>query len=381
MLAAISVPMLDLMGPHILGYTREFSNLMLVRIVILTASCVLAYFRPFLGGIAFLITYLVSIVVIGGVGFAGVLAYGMAIMLVSNGWWRTVITFEVFTFVLSSSQRLPQIQEDLTAFLTLSVFNILVDCVALGIGFLFYTARTRLVTTEAALAKASERIRYGLAADLHDTVARDLSAALVLLRSNPSYSPQVARDLEGYISEASSALRTIVNGYTEESFSTLTEVVHEVKLMLAKNRIKLVVQCPPERELPDPLTSSGRAIATLIREAGVNIVKYAPMGSSAELNLSIEDDIAFIQVSSKYVAESVEQSQVTADPLSSKFGLSRLYTLFSNAGGDLTYGPNLNTNPPTWVVSAEIPLDHEHSIDTIIQDRQKLADAKEDDQD
>ncbi|MBB5845642.1 two-component system sensor histidine kinase UhpB [Mobiluncus mulieris] len=244
--------------------------------------------------------------------------------------------------------------EDIT--LTL-IFLCLQFAVSLIVGLLMrqqrdYTALLQGYLDSSGLAAEQIRsqLRRELAAQLHDTTAKDLaqiSLAAQKLRDDPSsVTSEALAELASAASAAAKRIRPMILNLdiSRESIS-LEKALVESRKMLTARGITLDVVVPKGTD--QLLTRQQQLVASLVvRESASNILKYAPENSLASLELSLDEARNLSVYSQNRVAEHPDTS------FTGGYGLRNLEDKITSEGGELLFGKSGDK----WNLSVEIPF-------------------------
>lgn len=197
--------------------------------------------------------------------------------------------------------------------------------------------------------QASRLVRKQLAAQLHDTIAKDLvhlaiDAQQLSLQGTASATELTAL-AERAIATSKRIKPTIMQLDTESGRSNITETISLVTKMLSTRNIALETEIS---ENLDPQVTRQQALLAclVIREAATNILKYAPTGTTASLEVTREPDGAITITTSNTIGDSPANIGTTGG-----FGLANLEHQITTNGGELEY----SHTPTRWILWATIP--------------------------
>ncbi|STO16080.1 Signal transduction histidine kinase [Mobiluncus mulieris] len=196
---------------------------------------------------------------------------------------------------------------------------------------------------------ASSLVRKQLAAQLHDTIAKDLvhlaiDAQQLSLQGTASATELTAL-AERAIATSKRIKPTILQLDTESGRANITETVSLVTKMLSTRNITL--QNDVSENLDPQVTRQQALLACLvIREAATNILKYAPTDTTASLEVTREPDGAITITTSNTIGDSPANIGTTGG-----FGLANLEHQITLHGGELEY----SHTPARWILWATIP--------------------------
>lgn len=219
------------------------------------------------------------------------------------------------------------------------------------------TARLRadsLAARQAAIT-ASERVRRELAAELHDTLAKDLARVTVTAQrlATRNVDASMRAELENLAELSGIAarrLRPIILGLDAPRLDApLSEVIHTCRIMLSSRSITI------DHDIPDALdpllTQRQRILAGLIiRECATNVLKYAPCGSTANLVIELSPEGAWLITMTNQIADTAEGA------ITGGFGLAHLTQRLETEGGRLQFGKT----GTVWMTAATLPADTQH---------------------
>lgn len=268
--------------------------------------------------------------------------------IVENWVWQGLLLYASTSAVLLIRA------EDIT--LTL-IFLCLQFAVSLIVGLLMrqqrdYTALLQGYLDSSGLAAEQIRsqLRRELAAQLHDTTAKDLaqiSLAAQKLRDDPSsVTSEALAELASAASAAAKRIRPMILNLdiSRESIS-LEKALVESRKMLTARGITLDVVVPKGTDRL--LTRQQQLVASLVvRESASNILKYAPENSLASLELSLDEARNLSVYSQNRVAERPDTS------FTGGYGLRNLEDKITSEGGELLFGKSGDK----WNLSVEIPF-------------------------
>lgn len=266
-----------------------------------------------------------------------------------KGWFIQTVVFFVtsnITFFINS--------RDTFAFI---LFFMLEITLIPTLGFLLRWQRSNTETLQndlATLKKEAEaigvQVRRELAAQLHDTTAKDLARVAIFaqhLRDSPE--PVTKQELSALAELATTASRrirpTILSLDSTRTNASLEKAVQESRKMLTARDITLEVVTP--EDLDSSLTRQQKIVAALtVRESATNILKYAPENSTARLEVELDSDQTL------YISIQNDVATKAASGITGGFGLRNLEDQINQEGGTLLFG---KTNL-TWNLNAEIPF-------------------------
>lgn len=242
--------------------------------------------------------------------------------------------------------------------------SLLLDSLAtLSLGFFLrwqYQRMERMVMesqqTKEEAERSGERIRRELAAELHDTIAKDLARLVIVadrIAKHPDEAkPQDFKLVSDIAKTASRRIRPVIfNLDTTRVSASLTDVLDDVRNMLRTREMVLEADANPD--LDSLLTRQQRQLATLVvREASTNSLKYAPAGAHVNLELRLDENRILTITMSNPVSEFHEFSGVTGG-----FGLRNLESRLNDESGELLFG----RNSQGWIITALIPAAKEES--------------------
>ena len=197
--------------------------------------------------------------------------------------------------------------------------------------------------------QASRLIRKQLAAQLHDTIAKDLAHLAIDAQQLSLQGTASATELTALAEQAIAASKrikpTIMQLDTESGRANITETISLVTKMLSTRNIALETEIS---ENLDPQVTRQQALLAclVIREAATNILKYAPTGTTASLEVTREPDGAITITTSNTIGDSPANIGTTGG-----FGLANLEHQITLHGGELEY----SHTPARWILWATIP--------------------------
>ncbi|WP_249289348.1 sensor histidine kinase [Mobiluncus mulieris] len=196
---------------------------------------------------------------------------------------------------------------------------------------------------------ASSLVRKQLAAQLHDTIAKDLAHLAIdaqqLSLQGTASATELTALAERAIATSKRIKPTILQLDTESGRANITETVSLVTKMLSTRNITL--QNDVSENLDPQVTRQQALLACLvIREAATNILKYAPTDTTASLEVTREPDGTITITTSNTIGDSPANIGTTGG-----FGLANLERQITTNGGELEY----SHTPARWILWATIP--------------------------
>ncbi|MDD7384125.1 MAG: hypothetical protein SPI12_06290 [Actinomycetaceae bacterium] len=287
-------------------------------------------------------------------GFFGM--YAVCIEWLVRSWYLPSIAFFVSSQVLAALTQSDGLKTSVISFLVGTVI-IIVSAYSIR----NHRSQMARVTSQAqadvdAAHKASDQLRQDLAVLLHDSTAKDLSRIALISRDLQSEYPDepLLAQLADIASSASRRVRPLILNLTIQPHAdTLTTIIAHAQQMLATRSITLDVDIPDMLDaLISPQSQQCRIAGLVVREGATNILKYAPRGSAASLDI-VDDGIALCITLSNTVSDNVQEG------MTGGFGLRHLDEQVAAIDGTLSH-MNLDGN---WIVYATIP--HERTADAI----------------
>lgn len=207
----------------------------------------------------------------------------------------------------------------------------------------YTAARARQQARQASLAVRSE-----LARQLHDTTAKDLARVSILaqqLQAKGKATPEELGDLARIASTAARGIRPMMlNLNATVDRTDVAKAVEAVTKMLSTREICLSSSVP--EGLNNKLSRQQALVAsTVVRESATNVLKYAPEGSQASLDIDTEGSEITISLSN-------EIGEKPASDITGGFGLVNLERQLDEVKGELSYGKTGSR----WILYASIPL-------------------------
>lgn len=229
--------------------------------------------------------------------------------------------------------------------------------VVVPLGFLLQRQKQQMekITADARKSReeaqeAGDRIRRQLAADLHDTIAKDL-VRLVVLSDRLAKRPDTAeqRDFELLFEISSDASRRIrpliLNLDATREKTSFSKILNDVSRMLSTR--SMVLEVEPETNFDLLLTPKQLHLASLIvQEAAINALKYGPIGALVTMNVELDENRTLEISMRNPIAETPEFTEVT-----SGFGLRNLESRLNEEDGELFFGKDSEG----WIITAIIP--------------------------
>lgn len=197
--------------------------------------------------------------------------------------------------------------------------------------------------------QAINDVREQLAAQLHDTLAKDLAQIVITIQQLVAKGEATKKDLlslEKLATTASQRLRpTILRLNNEARRTNISQTVALVSKMLSTKNICLNTQLSPDI---DRILSRQQALLSglAIREGCTNILKYTPSNTTASLSVDIDKEGAV------HISLSNKMNQDVISPgITGGFGLVNVEQQLAANNGILVYGQQ----GERWIFYAEIP--------------------------
>lgn len=197
--------------------------------------------------------------------------------------------------------------------------------------------------------QASYIVRKQLAAQLHDTIAKDLAQIAVLAQQLSNQGSANKYELDSLVQLATASSKRIkpiiLQLDSEYERTSIAQTVSLATKMLSTRSITLVSDIEAH---VDSIVNRQQAllVSLVIREACTNILKYGKSGTTASLEV-IRDTDGTIDISiSNLIGEHHSDSGITGG-----FGLANLDSQLQANHGTLTY----EHNKTRWILSATIP--------------------------
>lgn len=205
---------------------------------------------------------------------------------------------------------------------------------------------------------AESRIRAMLGADLHDTVATDLTQIVLRcqIAAGEGQVPAAAlAEIEDDTRTALQHVRSIVTvlrpAAGEVPSWDVPAAAHECAEMLRARGFDVDMEIEGVDDGGQPATIHGELLGLVLREATVNILKYAADKGDVNITLSLTDEGGGVTVSSALPDGYDQAKGLAAEPLSGGQGLGIMRERIENAGGALHVGP-VGSH---WVVTCLLP--------------------------
>jgi hypothetical protein len=314
--------------------------------VLLCVTLALSGFFPLSGGVIFIILSVAEVLVGAPVALARMGIYAIAADWISRRWYGVAFgsIAVVDTLALVSSEQI--------AAEWISVGVGWVVAVATGYSLRWYRTHLVAATDDAEIFKTEalaieETVRDDLAESLHDTVVRDL------VRISLTGQAMVAKDPD---SEEGKLIATLAN----DALQHLRSLIRRSPEVKPTDNIYVVINACVEMLRSRDITLKVSAISDIdarlneeqrlfvgltVREAAMNILKYADSPSVATLSIEGADCGGM-----SLVVKNKIKTTSSRGPVSGGFGLENLATHAERIGADLYYWPTGGT----WVLSAEI---------------------------
>lgn len=215
--------------------------------------------------------------------------------------------------------------------------SLIIATLTLTAGLALRWQNNRRIFAEAKREEAFEAVRQTrqeLARQLHDTTAKDLAHIAILAQDLAIRHPDLSEELGTLVEVATSASKRIrpiiISMDTTATETPLSTVVTQVSNMLSTRDITLEVNITGDI---DTLTTrqQRRTAALAIRECASNILKYAPVGSEANLVIeaTTEPDLLALSLSNLIDIRSFTSG------MCSGYGLANLANRIRAEGGTM----------------------------------------------
>lgn len=235
---------------------------------------------------------------------------------------------------------------------------ILVCCISIMARILNDRAKAseeNLRVAQEEIAQAGRAVRSELAAQLHDTVAKDLARVAITAEGIALRHPELAGEMKPLSTlayQASKRIRPMILDLDVTGTApSLREAIETSATMLKAKSLTLnsVLEGEPGTVLGRQATLTA---ALFVRETATNALKYATPGSEVNLLVTINPQ-AVTLVMRNAIAPDGGNTGITGG-----FGLPNLETRVRDEGGEITFGRKGND----WVVFASIP-NHKEETD------------------
>ncbi|MCF2706481.1 hypothetical protein I6E29_04275 [Arcanobacterium haemolyticum] len=201
--------------------------------------------------------------------------------------------------------------------------------------------------------EATFKVRRDLAAELHDTTAKDLARIAIISQKLIAQHPGAADDLaelSRIATVASQRLRPVIlNLDVYEERASISSSISQALMMLSTRDIDIDIDLNDSFTIDtvdSRLTRQQRLIGALvIRESASNILKYAPEGSQASISLDIDQSGLSITTSNTV------KNCISNPHISGGFGLTNLHQRVRDEGGEMSFG----RTGSRWILFAIIP--------------------------
>ncbi|WP_158247670.1 sensor histidine kinase [Actinomyces qiguomingii] len=291
-------------------------------------------------------------------GAALVLAYFVLVMWVAKGWYLRFIAG-----VAVEQGALWGEYPSTSAFIESTAVVVLL-CSAAGYLIGEYQCREeklaqRVHVLEVESQLAESRIRAALGADLHDTVATDLTHIILRCQIAGSGQQEAAAVLAGIEQDVRAALQrvrsvvAVLRPTVDETPASwkVQEVAHECADMLRTRGFDVDAEIEGADGECQPDTVHGELLGLVLREAAVNVLKYAAHKGEVSITVSLGKEGDGVTVSSALpdACDRVEGSHVPV--LRGGQGLDIMRDRIQSGGGELHVGPVGSR----WVVTCILP--------------------------
>ncbi|WP_167141851.1 sensor histidine kinase [Canibacter zhoujuaniae] len=224
---------------------------------------------------------------------------------------------------------------------------------AIGITLRAFVDKESKTAHELATAREESRralysIRGELAAQLHDTIAKDLAQIAILAQNLAAAHPDIAgkiNPLTNIAQDASRRLRPMIMDLNLcADTPSLSAAVKESAAMLRLRSItlntKMVVDIDQLLSRHTLLTA-----ALFVREAASNALKYGQAESTVELYVDLDGNEVALMMSNQISTEPIDHA------LTGVFGLANLQSRIESEGGNLSFA----STGSQWIINATIP--------------------------
>lgn len=305
---------------------------------------------------AFFISVFLGIGIAANIGTVGI--YVLCTSWIVRRWFIP----SLFLFLGAEAVQFPVMVSQLNwttdRFIRNALFSGVIIC---AVGFSLYLVTSQAARLRNSVARyraiaeeAEDRVRHEIASELHNSTARDLARLALTAQelSNRGHATPEELDMLTKIAiDASKHVRPLVLGIdSRRASATIANAVSDAVPMLEGRSIALHVAVLPDI---DTRISRGQRLAgaLLIREGSTNILKYAPAGSEASLEvMQVGENGALSLIMASAIANEPDEATMHRAH-SSGYGLANLAERVADEGGTLQFGPAGDQ----WILCAVLP--------------------------
>lgn len=249
-----------------------------------------------------------------------------------------IFFFDIFTSTNDTSDRIIS---------TLVVF-LLVTSTSLILKALINHIKTTIYKQNVAQ-KTGATIRANLAAELHDTIAKDLAQIAITAQNISLNHPHLAHELDPLSHMAQNAAHRIrpiiLNLDSHAQQQSLDEAITMSSTMLTTRSITLNIDS--ESHLDAELDHQTINLTSLfVREAATNALKYAPPNTIVDLIIELSSNTISLTMRNDIAEQNIPTH------LTGGYGLANLEQHIHTSGGNLSFFRHDNE----WVIIATLPL-------------------------
>ncbi len=233
--------------------------------------------------------------------------------------------------------------------------DIVLIAIVLGVGFTLRAFSDRETTSVRELMNARQEsrsavasVRGELAAQLHDTIARDLARVAIAAQNLAAKHPELADEIDPLAAIAQDASRRlrpmIMDLHLSVTAPSLRAAVKESASMLRSRAMVLNVDMVAD--IDQLLSRQTLLTASLfVREAATNVLKYGQASANVELYVDLDDGELALMMSNQIATEPIDHT------LTGGFGLANLQSRIESEGGRMSF---VSTGAQ-WMINAAIP--------------------------
>ncbi|WP_216387199.1 sensor histidine kinase [Arcanobacterium phocae] len=225
-----------------------------------------------------------------------------------------------------------------------------VSITSIGTALCFLVNRVKLSAQNLEEARqASATIRANLAAELHDTIAKDLAQIAITAQNISLNHPHLAHELDPLSHMAQNAAHRIrpiiLNLDSHAQQQSLDEAITMSATMLTTRSITLNIDS--ESHLDAKLDHQTINLTSLfVREAATNALKYAPPNTIVDLIIELSSNTISLTMRNDIAEQNIPTH------LTGGYGLANLQQHIHTSGGNLSFFRHDNE----WVIIATLPL-------------------------
>ncbi|WP_376975727.1 sensor histidine kinase [Arcanobacterium hippocoleae] len=196
--------------------------------------------------------------------------------------------------------------------------------------------------------EAVASIRTELAAQLHDTIAKDLAQVAILVQNMAAAHPELADEIDpitNITQGASRRLRPMIMDLNQTVAAPSFRVAVTESAVMLRSR-SMVLKVEMAADIDHLLSRQALLTASLfVRETATNVLKYGQSSTSVELYVDLEGSELALMMRNQISTEPIDRT------LTGGFGLANLQSRIESEGGRMSF----TSTGARWIISAAIP--------------------------